>query len=298
MKNKRVLIVLIASVISILLIATISTIILSNQKKNNKNETTTTTNNVTTTNDNITTTTNTTTSETTTEVVNDITTSTTTTTQIANTRVTEQVANQSYRQTTTKIVSEDRNEYTPIKYNVRNVITYKDTYKVYENGTKELLSTSQKSTSIDYSTFSATTYDLKGEAQQLANSNASSFQEMLGYVNELRTSVGVNTLTIDPQLNLVANIRALELGWSRKFAHERPNGTKCFTVVSDLGYNYHALGENIYSYTSTADARRAYNAWYNSPGHYENMVSTYFTKLGVGKAIVNGTTYWVQFFGG
>lgn len=166
-------------------------------------------------------------------------------------------------------------------------------YDIYDNGNKILVD-SHDDYSYDYSTFNATTNELKDEASIFVNQNSESINAVLGYVNQYRSEVGLSPLILDDSLNLAASIRALEMGWSRKFDHTRPNGTMCFSVIDELGIGYYVVGENIASgYT---DAASVSNGWKNSPGHYANMISSDFGKIGVGLANINGTYYWVQLF--
>ena len=209
-------------------------------------------------------------------------------------RATQKITNTTTKNNSAKTITEERTERTPIKYGVTRLITYTDTFKVYADGRKELVLTKEKSSKIDYSTFSATTNDMKDEASTIAAQNKSAYQEMLGYVNELRASVGVNPLTLDNSLSVAATVRSLEIAWSGKFDHTRPNGSKCFTVISELGISSSARGENIAGYSS--NVKSTFEQWKESQGHYENMVSPNFTKIGIGKVTLNNKSYWVQLF--
>lgn len=171
-------------------------------------------------------------------------------------------------------------------------ITY-SYYDIYSDGSKELTGNSD-SYEYDYSTFNGTTNDLKDEATSLASQNSGAINSVLGYVNQYRSEVGAPQITLDYSLTVAAEIRALEMGWADYFSHTRPNGSSCFSVVDELGIGYYAVGENIaYGYW---DAASVSDGWRNSPGHYSNMISTNFSKIGIGMANVNGSYYWVQLF--
>lgn len=278
MKNK--IIIIIVSIIGVLTLSTISIIILSNKHEKNIKEKTTTSIETTTSTDETTTyTTEATTSETTT----------------TNNTATRNQTKTTTKKITSNVVTEERTERKEGKYHVSQIITYVDTYRIHEDGRKELITTKQKSSKYDYSTYSATTNELKPEATTISNSNTAIYQEMLGYVNQLRSSEGASPLILDSSLNLAATIRAIEIAWSGKFDHTRPNGTKCFTVYDELGISSSAKGENIAGYN--ANVKYTFDQWNNSPGHHANMVSTDFTKIGVGKYTLNGKSYWVQLFG-
>lgn len=179
------------------------------------------------------------------------------------------------------------------KYGVKITTTTHNHYDVYSDGSK-ILTNTYTTDSYDHSTYSASTWDLKGEAEQLRSDNIWQLNEVLNYVNRYRQEVGSEPLTLDYNLTIAAEIRSLEMGWSTIFSHSRPNGSSCFSVVDELGIPYLATGENIaYGYTSAASVSEG---WKNSPGHYSNMISTDFKKIGIGVAVVNGTYYWTQIF--
>ena len=298
------IIITIASTVTILTLSTGATVFIlnNNKNKNIKEETTTTTQiqtDFTKTTEKTTVIEEKTTTQTVEDNINNITindNSKPTTTTTAPSVMTPKNSNEPPRQTTTRIVNEETVVRKDDKYHVTQIITYLDTYKVYENNSKELINRIQKSSSYDYSTFNATTAELRAEASSISASNTSVYQEMLGYVNELRATEGADPVTLDSSLSLAATVRALEIAWSGKISHTRPNGTRCFTVLEDLGIAVNAAGENIAGYNP--NAKHTFNQWYNSEGHHKNMVDKDFTRLGVGKVTLNGQTHWVQMFAG
>ena len=194
-----------------------------------------------------------------------------------------------------KIVKETQSEDTT-KYGTVIKENYEISYKVYNDGRKEEKSRKKKNTTIDSTNFKATTKELKEEAESVSNSNKSTYNEMLSYVNNYRSEVGVSPLSIDNNLNLAATIRAIEMSYANKFSHTRPDGSKCFSVLSDLGISTMSMGENIANGQKNVAA--VSEAWKNSPGHYSNMVNDSFTKVGFGKYTLNEKIYWVQIFAG
>ena len=170
-------------------------------------------------------------------------------------------------------------------YEYEEVVTYKYGVKI---------STIGKNVKYDYSTFNASTSDLKSEATSVSNSNSAVYQELLGYVNKLREEEGSSVLVLDNTLSVAATTRAIEMAWANKFSHSRPNGTSYFTIISEYNIQAYAVGENIAAGQTTAKA--VLNTWNNSKGHHANMVNKNFTKIGIGKYTLNGYTYWVQLF--
>jgi uncharacterized protein YkwD len=118
-------------------------------------------------------------------------------------------------------------------------------------------------------------------------------QEVVRLVNEARAGQGLPALTLDSTMTSAAMVRAKEIQTS--FSHTRPNGTTCFTALDAAGVSYRAAGENIaYGQRTPSDV---VTGWLNSPGHRANIMSTSFTRIGVGYVVgSNGTAYWSQFF--
>lgn len=127
---------------------------------------------------------------------------------------------------------------------------------------------------------------------QNENTYTDLINEVYEITNNYRSLVGVPSLTLDSSLVTAASIRAKEI--SDSFSHTRPNGSSCFTVLSELGISYGTAGENIaagYSSSqSVMEGRRS------SSGHYQNIISSKFKKIGIGVNIINNQYYWVQIF--
>lgn len=118
--------------------------------------------------------------------------------------------------------------------------------------------------------------------------------DVLRFTNNERADQNSSWLTLNQDLTDGAAIRAVET--SQTFDHTRPNGSDYSTV---LNVNYQATGENIAAGQTSAE--NVVNAWMNSTGHRDNLLSGSFDKLGVGYYNNAATTYqkyWVQMFGG
>lgn len=119
-------------------------------------------------------------------------------------------------------------------------------------------------------------------------------------VNILRYQRGVAPLTWSSTLHRSAQIRAKES--ESRFSHTRPNGTSWSTVLSENGYRWGDVGENIAKTTfSTPDDAAMgdylYNLWVNSPSHYENMIKSSYREMGMAVYKSGNTTYGCQVFG-
>ncbi len=117
--------------------------------------------------------------------------------------------------------------------------------------------------------------------------------EVVKLVNEERAAYGLSALSQDAGIQAAAQIRSYEQ--VELFSHTRPNGSSCFTVLSENGISYRGAGENI-AYGQKTPAQ-VVEAWMNSSGHRANILSKNFTKIGVGcYKSNNGTIYWTQLF--
>lgn len=118
-------------------------------------------------------------------------------------------------------------------------------------------------------------------------------------VNELRESLGIAPLKSNDVLVNGAYIRSIEL--QDLFSHTRPNGTDWFTIFEEIPYSFRACGENLTTgsgFTREQAYNKIFDSWYNSPGHYSNMVNPDFKEIGIAVCFdSNGTYYATQIFG-
>ena len=145
------------------------------------------------------------------------------------------------------------------------------------------------------STVSAQEIFLASNSARWQKADTSKFPaEVLRLVNVERAKVGAPPLKFSNDLAASALIRAREL--PIKFSHTRPNGTKCFTAMAQIG---HILGENLAGGQSSPEA--VVDAWMKSETHRANILSKDFRELGVVyyyQANSKYKHYWVQHFRG
>ena len=134
-----------------------------------------------------------------------------------------------------------------------------------------------------------------GSSTSAANKGGSAkeyIQDILRLTNQYRKEKGIAALVLDSKLSSAAQKRATELVSTP--SHTRPNGTSCFTVLDEYGIDSWSCGENI-AY-GQANGTAAAQWWRNSSGHYKNMTSTEFNKIGIGAYYSGSRWYWVQLF--
>lgn len=102
--------------------------------------------------------------------------------------------------------------------------------------------------------------------------------EVLKLTNRERMARGVAPLAMCEGLQSVTDVRKREL--EKKYSHDRPNGSDCFSVVEEKGLHFGALGENIAAGFSNPESVVA--GWMDSPGHRENILNPEFTHMGAG----------------
>ena len=125
--------------------------------------------------------------------------------------------------------------------------------------------------------------------------NYSQSYQVLDKVNELRKNLGLNSLSMDKDLQEIAMIRAAEC--AVYFSHTRPNGEDCFSILDEYQYDSWFTGENIA--IGQMDSGSVFNSWKNSSGHYANMVNSGFSSIGIGCFYhPSGGYSWVQIFTG
>lgn len=123
-------------------------------------------------------------------------------------------------------------------------------------------------------------------AADAAVSRELAIQQILADTNALRAQVGLQPLRRNTDLDSVAQ------GWTQSQANagdlsHNPN----LDAQIPPGYNWR--GENVavgYSYTSVVAG------WRDSPDHYENIVRSQYTDIGIGYVEKNGTAWFTQDF--
>lgn len=194
--------------------------------------------------------------------------------------------------TIVKTEEEEKLTKTETKYGLTTNTYTVTTYNVYSDGSKK--EKSSKTRTEKTGKYSATTEELLPEARQLKSQNANLINGVLGYVNQYREEVQVEKITLDSKLTEAACARTMEMAYTNKMSHTRPNGSRCFTILKEMGISYMACGENIAM--GQRSAKAVANSWRNSDGHYKNMINSSYGKIGIGVMQYNGTYYWCQLF--
>lgn len=118
--------------------------------------------------------------------------------------------------------------------------------------------------------------------------------EVLRLVNLERAKVGARPLKFAEDLAASALVRSREL--PLKFSHTRPDGSKCFTAMPQVG---HILGENLAG--GQTSPQQVVQAWMDSKSHRDNILNKQFKEIGIVYYYQSNSKfkhYWVQHFRG
>ncbi|HEV8601016.1 MAG TPA: CAP domain-containing protein [Patescibacteria group bacterium] len=120
-------------------------------------------------------------------------------------------------------------------------------------------------------------------------------QQILDLANQDRRKNGLSQLTLNPLLNLAALAKAQDMISKDYFAHISPEGTKPWYFFQSLGYNYIYAGENLAS--GFTDPKELENSWMASTDHRANILSPFYSDLGLAVVQEGKKTLVVEFFG-
>lgn len=104
-------------------------------------------------------------------------------------------------------------------------------------------------------------------------------QDVVALANEARRAQGVNELSINASLMESAMLKAEDMKEKDYFDHITPEGLDISYFVNAAGYNFSTIGENLAE--GYFSAQSVHEAWMNSEGHRENMLSSDYEEIGV-----------------
>lgn len=155
-------------------------------------------------------------------------------------------------------------------------------------------------TSCETELFTPEVEEVESEARSTGDDGQSAMPKLFQLVNDLRMqgcSCGstvmppVAALNWHSDLDLAAFRHATDMQNNDFFDHTGSDGSDIAERVSDTGYSWQAVGENIaWGYR---DIESVFEGWKNSPGHCRNMMNAAFQDMGSARV----GDYWVQAFG-
>src|SRR3989338_6647141 len=113
---------------------------------------------------------------------------------------------------------------------------------------------------------------------------------MFNLINRERVSRGIKLLTFDAKLVEVARVHAKDMFARGYFSHYSPENQTVADRAENLQVDFLVIGENL---AYAPDIELAHKGFMNSEGHRANILSTDFSRVGVG--IINGGIYGEMF---
>ncbi len=201
------------------------------------------------------------------------------------------------KRTTERFPYKVTDHYGAKEYHIASEVTY----NLYTDNYVEVLSFSEPTwAEWDFTNYKTDVKAMKAEAEDVLAANATTRQYFLEKTNETRAANGVDPVTLDYELCIVATMRTFELTYGNTLSHNRPDGQRFYTILKEYGFKAGYLngtkhyGENM-AYWQLSDAA-AYNALVKSSGHKQNILDVRWKKMGIGTFTFAGRKYWIQLF--
>jgi len=105
----------------------------------------------------------------------------------------------------------------------------------------------------------------------------------------------VAALVMQEHLRCSARLHSVDMVDRNFFEHTNPDGLGPAERISEAGYEWFGFGENIG--WGPASAEEMMLGWIDSPEHCSNLMTDWFTELGVGYYAAGGQRLWTQNFG-
>jgi len=118
----------------------------------------------------------------------------------------------------------------------------------------------------------------------LSYSTSMSIGGLLADTNVQRAANGVGSLSLNDKLDAAAQASADDMAARDYWSHYTPEGNPPWIWVTNQGYSYQKLGQNLA--TGFSDEQSTINGWMASPPHRENLLDPSFSDVGFGYANV------------
>jgi len=122
-------------------------------------------------------------------------------------------------------------------------------------------------------------------------------QQMVGYINQARSSAGLPALQVNNSLTSAARAKSKDMVDRNYFSHQSPTYGSVGDLLRRFGLNnFRSHGENL-AMNSSGNVLDAHNMLMNSPAHRSNILNPGYKNIGVGIHIKSdGSHYYTQLF--
>ncbi len=115
------------------------------------------------------------------------------------------------------------------------------------------------------------------------STNLASELNLFELINKDREERGLALLTWNDELSNAARKHSIDMACNNFFSHVNPAGESFEDRIAAEGYDYFAVGENIYAGDEMWNSSyRAFRAWLYSAAHFSVMTHTALTEIGIG----------------
>ena len=136
--------------------------------------------------------------------------------------------------------------------------------------------------------------------QHVRTSAIITYQDIIDATNEYRATLRLKPLRYNQRLSRSAEAKVDLIFAEQHFAHTARNGKTMSDLIQAAGYEVIRSGENL-ALGHYKDGKGIVEAWKNSPGHNQMLISPHFVDIGVSvkQGRFDGNTVWVavQHFG-
>ncbi len=110
--------------------------------------------------------------------------------------------------------------------------------------------------------------------------------QLAALINRTRQENGLPTLTLEPTLAMIAQLRSDDMARRGYFAHVTPEGRTAFDLLTDFGVAWQYAGETLQrnNYLLDQTAQEAARSLFASPAHRTILLDARFTHFGVAEA--------------
>ncbi|HSJ89712.1 MAG TPA: CAP domain-containing protein [Anaerolineales bacterium] len=131
-------------------------------------------------------------------------------------------------------------------------------------------------------------------------SEISNISETIDAINAYRAENGLPPYNVNSLLSKAAQSHANDMACNNLFGHTGSNGSTIQSRVTDAGYVYSSVTENVYGSYPPLSGGGVVNWWKNDKTdlrHNLNLISDTFVDVGVGYSFFNNYGYYVVLFG-
>jgi len=114
---------------------------------------------------------------------------------------------------------------------------------------------------------------------------------IINLLNAARSEAGLGPVVVNAQLSQAAQAHSEDQAIHDVLTHDGSDNSTVADRAQRQGYVGRMTGENVLS-RNNLHAAAAFDQWWNSPPHHENMMQADFTQIGIGFALSGSDTYY------